>query len=53
MTKKKRSERRLILLSKRRVPSDEGVARLVAAMVLHQLEQQRQEAAGRNEESSA
>jgi hypothetical protein len=30
-------ERRLIVVSKRRTPTDAGLGRLVAAMVLHQL----------------
>ena len=34
-------ERRLLVVSKRRQPTDEGLARLVAAMVLHQLEAER------------
>lgn len=33
-------ERRLIVVSKRRTPTDEGLDRVVAAMVLHQLAQQ-------------
>ena len=41
MTKRKNVERRLLVVSKRRQSSDEGLARLVAAMVLHQLEQPR------------
>lgn len=40
VTKSKQIERRLIVVSKRRQPTDEGLARLVAAMVLHQIEQQ-------------
>lgn len=39
MSKRKKIERRLIVVSKRRPPTDEGLARLVAAMVLHQIEQ--------------
>jgi hypothetical protein len=39
MTKRKAVERRLIVVSKRRQPTDEGLARLVAAMVLHRLDQ--------------
>jgi hypothetical protein len=38
MTKRKAVDRRLIVVSKRRQPTDEGLARLVAAMVLYQLE---------------
>jgi hypothetical protein len=46
MTKGKAVERRLIVVSKRRQPTDDGLARLVAAMVLHRLNQieQRDEA---------
>lgn len=41
MTKRRpKIERRLIVVSKRRTPTDEGLGRLVAAMVLHQLAQQ-------------
>lgn len=39
MTKRKHAERRLIVVSKRRQPTDEGLARLVAAMVLYRIEQ--------------
>jgi hypothetical protein len=38
MTKRKAVERRLIVVSKRRQPTDEGLVRLVAAMVLHRLD---------------
>ncbi|WP_155918190.1 hypothetical protein [Marmoricola sp. URHB0036] len=54
MTKRVRPERRLIITSTRRPVSEDGLARLVAAMVLHQLDQQRaEEIDAGDEETSA